>query len=65
MKKIVVFEPTDEENGLNIVDEGDCIRLEDTHTPLIAETFKGLDPRLYIISKKDIPFIIRGLQEFI
>lgn len=65
MKTIVVFEPTDDECGLEIVDDGDCVTLEDIFNPLLTEAFDDMESREYSITKKDIPFIIRGLQEFI
>ena len=71
VEKIVVFEPTDDECGLEIVYDGVEVRLDDTFTPEVKNIYRemGNQDRLinrgYIIAKRDIPFIIRGLQEFV
>lgn len=69
VEKIVVFEPTDDECGLEIVDDGDCVLIEDIFTQEYIDSFNqigaNIRSRSYSISKKDVPFIIRALQEFI
>jgi len=62
--RIRVFEPTEEECGIEIVDDGGYVLVEDVFYPG-DETCAFYEKRKYSIAKKDIPFIIRGLQEFL